>query len=138
MTTATWNGKKVWLAGNYLYTRKTSVIDPEKALKQGDILGGVVASYANAAFPSGMTFLDDRVVEFNKSPVNALIYVARLNRLIGGRGLLDTAKISFSPAQPDAIGPAADGQHLVMLSRQGRIYRLPMESILKKNKSNPA
>ncbi len=132
MTTAVWHGRKVWLAGNYLYTRKTYVIDPEKALKDGNVLGGVVAFYANGAFPSGMTFIDDMVVEFNKSPLNALIYMAPLKRLIGGRCLLDAAKISFLPAQSDAIGPVAEGDHLVMLSRQGRIYGLPVESLLNK------
>jgi phosphatidylglycerophosphate synthase len=138
MTTAVWNGRKVWLAGNYLYTRKTYVIDPEKALKEGNILGGVVASYANGAFPSGMTFVDDMIVEFNKSPLNALVYMASLRRLIRGTGLLDAARISFFPAQPDAIGPVADGEYLVMLSREGRIYRLPVESLLKQIGKKPA
>ena len=41
MAAADWNGKTVWLAANYLYTRKTYVIDPDKALNKGSLLGGV-------------------------------------------------------------------------------------------------
>ena len=90
MTAGEWNGKTVWLAANYLYTRKTYVIDPDKALNKGSLLGGVIAGYTNAGFPSGMTYIQGTVMELNKSPLAELIYAAPLSRLIGGPNLLDS------------------------------------------------
>jgi phosphatidylglycerophosphate synthase len=135
MAVADWNRKKVWLAANYLYTRKTYVVDPEKALKKGFILGGVIASYTNGAFPSGMTVLDEYVFELNRAPFNALIYKARLSRMIGKANLLDAASVCFPPPYPDAIGPVLAGDELIMMSPQGRIYKLPVSSSFRKTRA---
>jgi phosphatidylglycerophosphate synthase len=133
MAVADWNQKKVWLAANYLYTRRTYVVDPEKALKKGFILGGVVASYTNGAFPSGMALVDNNVLELNKSPFKALILQAPLKKILKGSNLLDAATVSFLPPHPDAIGPVRAGQDLVMLSPVGRIYKLPIKSYFRDN-----
>jgi len=127
LATGHYNGRLVWLAGNYLYTRQTYVIDPEKALKSGDILGGVIKSYTNGAFPAGMAVTDGTVVEFNKTPLECLIYVAPLKRLLEGVNLLDASRTSFLPPAPDAIGPLSRSGRVVMVDRDGRIYRLPVE-----------
>jgi hypothetical protein len=130
MAVATWNGKKVWLAANYLYTRKTYVVDPKKALKKGSILAGVIGSYANGAFPAGMAVHEGTVMELNRSPFNAMIYVASLKKMISGANLLDAGEISFAPPQADALGPVRNREDLIMLSRRGRVYRLPLASFL--------
>ena len=126
MATANWQGKKVWLAANYLYTRKTYVVDPEKAMKKGELLGGVVAWYVNAAFPAGLTVYDDTVVELNRSRFNSLIYVSSLGKLLKGRSLLDERRTTFAPPDLNLLGPVTEGDELVMLSAQGRVYRLPI------------
>ncbi|MDQ7783674.1 MAG: CDP-alcohol phosphatidyltransferase family protein [Desulfomonilaceae bacterium] len=128
-TVTTWNGKRVWLAANYLYTRKTYVVDPEQALRQGYILGGKVASYTNGAFPSGMTVYGDTVFEFNKSPLEALIYQASLKNLVKGKNLLDAGEASFRPPDRDALGPVSEGDELFMLSRAGQVHTLPIRSL---------
>ncbi|MCX5863079.1 MAG: CDP-alcohol phosphatidyltransferase family protein [Desulfomonile sp.] len=128
MAVADWKQKKVWLAANYLYTRRTYVVDPDKALKKGFILGGVVASYTNGAFPSGMTVVENDVLEFNKSPFNALIFQAPLKRMLAGKNLIDAATVSFLPPHPDSIGPVKAGEDLIMLSPAGRLYKLPIKS----------
>jgi len=128
MATAHWKEKKVWLAENYLYTRNTYVIDPEKALRKGDIQGGVVARYINGAFPAGLTVEDDMVVELNRSRFNALIYVASLHSLLKGKSLIDARRASFAPPDLELMGPVREGEDLVMLSSQGRVYRLPIAS----------
>jgi len=127
MAKGNWNGKKVWLVANYLYTRKTYVVDPQKAVKSGNLLGGVVASYTNGGFPWGMSVEDGMVIDFNRSPIQGLIYVACLKKMIAGANLLDVGKISFAPPEVDAIGPVVEGEDLVMLSRRGTVYRLPMK-----------
>jgi len=130
MAVAEVKGKKVWLAANYLYTRKTYIIDPEKALKVGSILGGVIGGYVNAAFPAGMTVCDRFVVELNRIRSKAILYAAPLSKLIGGAHLLDRGKISFQPPDADFLGPVTQENDLVMISPQGRVYRLPLEQIL--------
>ena len=125
ISTGNWNGKKVWLAANYLYTRKTYVVDPQKAFKKGNLLGGVVASYTNGGYPSGMTLEDGMVIDFNKSPFQGLIYVASLKKMIAGSNLLDVGKISFAPPEVDAFGPVVDGEDLVMLSRMEQCTGCP-------------
>ena len=131
MNTARWNGKTVWLAANYLYTRKTYLIDPELALKKGYILGGVLAYYINGGFPSGVEVIGDTVVELNKSPLNSMLYVASLSKLISGRDLLSASISSFDPPEPDAIGPVKKGDDIVMLTPRGLIYKLSHKSFLK-------
>jgi phosphatidylglycerophosphate synthase len=126
---ATWKGTRVWLAANYLYTRKTYVVDPNQALRQGYILGGEVASYTNGAFPSGMTVHGDTVFDFNKSPLEALIYKTSLKKLVAGKNLLDAAKVSFLPPDRDALGPVSEGDKLFMLSPNGQVYWLPIHSL---------
>lgn len=127
--TAEWAGNKVWLAANYLQTRKTSVIDPRKAIKKGNIEQGVIAWYTNGGFPSGMTVVGDTVIEFNKSPYNSLLYAASLTRLTAGKNLLEASKVSFLPPDSDAIGPVTADKDLIMLARNGRIFKLPVESL---------
>lgn len=132
MTTAELRGKPVWLAANYLYTRKTYVVDPERAIKSGSLLGGVIASYTNAGFPSGMTFYDDYVMEYNSSPTSRIIYSARLEQLICGLNLLDLGKQnSFAPPNDNVIGPMREEHDLLMVSRDGQLYRLPIKAPLK-------
>jgi phosphatidylglycerophosphate synthase len=131
MAVATWNQKKVWLAANYLYTRKTYVVDPKMAMKKGSILAGVIGSYTNAAFPAGMAVSNDTVIELNRSPFNAMIYVASLKRLISGANLLDAGRISFAPPESEALGPVKHDDDLIMLSQVGHIYRLSLSSFLR-------
>jgi phosphatidylglycerophosphate synthase len=132
MATGNWNGKRVWLAANYLYTRKTYVVDPQKAFKKGNLLGGVVASYTNGGYPCGMTLEEGLVIDYNKSPFQGLIYVASLKKMVAGDNLLDVGKTSFAPPDVDAIGPVVEGEDLVMLSRNGTVHRLPMKTFLPK------
>jgi len=133
MTEGEWNGKKVWLAANYLYTRKTCVIDPDKALNKGSLLGGVVACYTNAGFPSGMTYVQGTVMELNKSPLAELIYAAPINRLVRGPNLLDAQHVSFAPPEPDLFGPFHQGDDLIMVSPQGKLFRVPLIKILRRS-----
>lgn len=134
MAIGTWNDKKVWLASNYLYTRRTYIVDPEKALKKGYLFGGKVAAYTNGGFPSGLTLQGDTVIEFNKSPFHELLYVASLRRLVKSGNPLSVAETSFVPPTEDVLGPVIHGQDLMMLSRQGRVYTLAMKSVLKQPK----
>ena len=83
LTTARMNDRKVWLAANYLYTRKTYIVDPDRAYKAGDLLGGVESCYVNGAFPSGTAVLNGYVIELNRPPFGALLYVASFVRMIG-------------------------------------------------------
>lgn len=131
MNTANWNGKTAWLAANYLYTRKTYLIDPELALKKGYILGGVLAYYINGGFPSGLEVMGDTVIELNKSPFKSMLYMASLSKLISGRDLLSAAISSFDPPEPDAIGPVKKGDDIVMLTPRGLVYKLDQKSLLK-------
>ncbi|HMK35803.1 MAG TPA: CDP-alcohol phosphatidyltransferase family protein [Desulfomonilaceae bacterium] len=125
MAVGRWNDKRAWLASNYLYTRKTYVVDPELALKKGYLLGGEIASYTNGGFPSGLTLKDDVVVEFNKSPFQQLLYIASLKRMVRGVDLLKVARTSFAPPPVDAFGPLVFGEDLLMVSQHGQVYRLP-------------
>lgn len=131
MSTGYWNGKKVWLAANYLYTRKTYVVDPEQAVKRGFLLGGVQASYVNAGFPSGIAFTDDRIIEYNASPFSRLLYMADIGRIVPRGNLLDRAKISFVPPETDVFGPVVQDKNVLMLSKQGKLYKMPIDSVLK-------
>lgn len=127
--TAEWGDKKVWLAANYLHTRKTYVIAPRKAIKKGNVEQGVVAWYTNGAFPAGMTVLGDTVFEYNRSPYSALIYAASLTRLTAGKALLDASRVSFLPPESEVIGPVIADKDLIMLAKSGRIYRLSIDSL---------
>ncbi len=129
MAVGDWRGRKVWFAANYLYTRRTYVIDPEKSLKKGFVLGGLVASYTNGGFPSGMAAHEKMIFEYNESPFEKLIYAVPLKRVIAGSNLLDVQSISFSVPCDNAMGPAIDGDDLVVLSPQGKIYRLPLKAL---------
>jgi phosphatidylglycerophosphate synthase len=131
MATTRRDGHTLWFAGNYLYTRKTYLIDPHRALKKGSMLAGIVDSYTNGGFPAGMTVIGDTVIELNRSPFKSMIYVAPLARLVAGRNILDAGKISFSPPEPDALGPVKHEGDLVMLSPAGRVYRLPLNVFVK-------
>lgn len=124
MNTAKWKDKTVWLASNYLYTRKTYLIDPELALKKGYILGGLITYYINGAFPSGLEVFQDTVIELNKSPFNSILYVASLQKLISGRDLITAAYSSYALPEPDAIGPVKKGDDIVMLTPKGVVYKL--------------
>ena len=130
MAAGEWNGKTVWFAANYLYTRKTYIVDPDKALNKGSLLGGAVARYTNGGFPSGMAYNRGTVMELNKSPLAELIYAAPIKRLIEGPNLLDVGHLSFAPPQADLIGPVWDGDYLVMVSGRGRLFRLPVADVL--------
>lgn len=136
-TVARWRGTKVWLAANYLYMRKTYVVDPDQALRQGYILGGEVASYTNGAFPSGLAVHGDMVFDFNKSPLEALIYVASLKKMVAGEHLLDARQGSFPPPDRNALGPVCEGGDLFMLSPKGQVYRLPIEAVLARRVARP-
>ncbi|MEW6138656.1 MAG: CDP-alcohol phosphatidyltransferase family protein [Thermodesulfobacteriota bacterium] len=124
-----WKDRHVWLIANYLYTRKTYVVDPGLAYKRGSVLDGEVASYTNGGFPSGLTVVDNLVFEFNKSPLRALIYMASLKTLLEGVDLLEASKAAFSPPVPSAVGPVRLGEDLVMLGPDRRIYRLPLRAV---------
>jgi len=129
MATAMLNGQKVWLAANYLYTRKTYVVDPEKALKKGYLLGGVRGGYVNGGFPSGMTIWEGNVFELNRPPFRSMIYMAPLAKVISIKCLLSAGPKSFSPPDSNIMGPVIRGEDLVMLSPQGRFFRLPVRSL---------
>jgi phosphatidylglycerophosphate synthase len=131
MAVGKWNNKKVWFASNYLYTRKTYLVDPDKAIKKGYLYGGTVASYINGGFPAGLALKDDTVIEFNSSPLHKLVYVASLEKMTGGGNLLSVSKTSFDPPEPDALGPVLHGEDLIMLSQSGQVYTLPLKSVLK-------
>lgn len=131
MATGCRKTKTLWFAGNYLYTRKTYLIDPHRALKKGSMLEGIVDSYTNGGFPAGMTVIGDTVIELNRSPLKSMIYVAPLARLVAGRNILDAGKISFSPPEPNALGPVQHEGDLVMLSPSGQVYRLPLNVFVK-------
>jgi phosphatidylglycerophosphate synthase len=130
MAVATLDNKRVWLAANYLYTRKTYVVDPEKALKKGNIPGGVIASYVNAGFPAGVAVHDNIVFEFNKSPLHSLIYAAPLSKLTRRMILINTDK-SFSPPSRDTMGPIVMDDSLVMLDKTGNIFTCNLQELLK-------
>jgi phosphatidylglycerophosphate synthase len=131
MGAAQHRGKDVWLVANYLYTRKTYLIDPSMAMAAGSILSGREAAYINGGFPSGLAVWENTVLELNRTPRRSLVYVAPLKTLLSGKGLLDARITSFAPPDDDALGPAIQGSDLVMLSGTGRIFRVPIKSVLK-------
>jgi phosphatidylglycerophosphate synthase len=137
MAVGTWNDKKVWLVANYLYTRKTYIVDPDKALKKGYLLGGKIAAYTNGGFPSGLTLVGDTLIEFNKSPFHQLLYVASLKRLVKEGNPLSAAQTSFAPPANGVLGPIIHDGNLIMVSREGRVYKLAMTSFLRKAGSRP-
>jgi len=132
MSVGTWQGNKVWLAANYLYTRRTYLVNPKKALKKGYLLGGTVGSYVNAGFPLGVATVDNTVVELNKSPFRGALYAAPLNKVVTGSNLLDAGKTSIALPENDVIGPVRDKEDLIVLSREGRVYRLPLRPYILK------
>ncbi len=124
-------GRPVWLVANYLYTRKTYVINPVRAEEHGRLLSGVESDFTNGGFPAGMTVWDEFVVELDRTPLNSLIYVAPLPRRAREAALTETARTSFQSPCHDALGPVLDGDDLIMLSPTGRLYRLPMRSLMR-------
>lgn len=132
LATAWLDNRKVWVAANYLYTRKTYIVDPVRASEAGTLLGGVESSYVNGAFPSGAAVLDGHVIELNRSPFGALLYVASFVRMIGGTDLIRASRISFLPPHPRAIGPVILGDDLAMISPEGRVFTLPIAAFLPK------
>jgi phosphatidylglycerophosphate synthase len=126
-------GRNVWLAANYLYTRRTCVIDPREALNKGALLPAIVAKYTNGGFPSGMAYTNGTVIEYNRSPFTELLYVASLPRLLKGPNVLDAPHTSLAPPEPDMIGPFLQEGNLVMVSRKGKTYRIPLNSVLPKS-----
>jgi phosphatidylglycerophosphate synthase len=132
MTVGTWKGEKVWLAANYLYTRRTYLVNPKKALKKGYLLGGKVGSYVNAGFPLGVLCVDDTVLELNKSPFRGTLYAASLKKIVGVSNLLDARTTSVGLPEDNVIGPVRDKDDLILLSREGRVYRLPLHPYILK------
>ncbi len=131
LSMGTFNGEKVWLVANYLYTRKTYIIDPEVAEQKGSILGGRLAAYINAAFPAGLCAVGDYVIEQNRSPFNELIYVANLKALTDGKDIFEAMNSSFFPPVPGALGPVVLDNNLVMLSTSGEFFSVPIDNVLK-------
>ncbi|MFC1834149.1 CDP-alcohol phosphatidyltransferase family protein [Thermodesulfobacteriota bacterium] len=132
MATTRWNGKKVWLVANYLYTRKTYIIDPKKALEEGLLLSGEMAGYINGGYPSGLAATNGFLVALNKSPTKDLLYLASLDRLVQGPDLLQAGATSFAPPACDSIGPVIHGSDILMLSVDGQLFRLSLKSVLKR------
>jgi len=130
MTIVDWDARKMWLVANYLYTRRTYVVDPEKALKKGYILGGVVASYANGSFPAGLAAVGQTIFELNKAPLNPLIFRASLKKMVQGKSLIEASHVRFAPPHPDAMGPVQCNGYLIMLSPAGRVYRASLQRYL--------
>jgi phosphatidylglycerophosphate synthase len=120
MAVTVMDGRKRWLAANYLYTRRTYLVDPEEALKKGALPAGVVASYINCGFPSGMTVTGDYLFELNDSPFGRLIFTSSLRKALDKGSLIDTAKASFRPPPDLAFGPLVHGEFLIGVSRTGR------------------
>ena len=116
----------MWLAANYLYTRRTYLVAPKRALKKGYLLGGTVGSYVNGGFPAGVAFADNTVVELNRSPLRSTLYAAPLSRVVAGSNLVDAGRTSLALPEDDVLGPIREKDNLIVLSRRGRIYRLPL------------
>jgi phosphatidylglycerophosphate synthase len=126
-----YKGKPVWLAANYLYTRKTYIIDPEIARSEGSALKGKMASYINGAFPAGIIYRNGYIVEHNSSFINELLYVAQLSKLIEDSGVMEAAAASFLPPARFALGPILMDDDLVMLSRKGEFFSVPFDNVVK-------
>jgi phosphatidylglycerophosphate synthase len=133
IATTRWNNKTVWLVSNYLYTRKTYVVDPDIALKKGSVLGGVIASYTNGGFPSGLVVSNGEVIELNKSPFNSLIYTAQFDRMLQGVNLLQASLKKIAPPQEKCLGLSISGEEVMLVSEQGRTFHVPLNKVLGKN-----
>ena len=133
IATTRWNNKTVWLVANYLYTRKTYVVDPDIALKKGSVLGGVIASYTNGGFPSGLVVSNGEVIELNKSPFNSLIYTAQFDRMLQGVNLLQASLKKIAPPQEKCLGLSISGEEVMLVSEQGRTFHVPLNKVLGKN-----
>ena len=132
MATTLWNNKSVWLIANYLYTRKTYIVDPDIALKKGSVLGGVIGSYTNGGFPSGIVVLNGEIIELNKSPFNTLIYIASLDRALQGSNLLEASKRRLSVPDKRCLGLAISGEKLILISELGKTFQVPLKDVLSK------
>jgi hypothetical protein len=119
------------LAANFLYTRKTYVIDPALALQRESVLEGSLAGYINGAFPAGISFVDNHVVEYNRSPVNELLYVAPAGGLMAGRDMMEAASASFLPPVPAALGPVVMEKELLMLAPSGEFFSVSLDNVIK-------
>ncbi len=133
IATTRWNNKTVWLVANYLYTRKTYVVDPDIALKKGSVLGGVIASYTNGGFPSGLVVANGEVIELNKSPFNSLVYTAQFDRMLQGVNLLQASLKKIAPPQEKCLGLSISGEEVMLVSEQGRTFHVPLSKVLGKN-----
>jgi phosphatidylglycerophosphate synthase len=131
LTVGEYKGKTVWLAANFLYTRKTYVIDPALALQRESVLEGSLAGYINGAFPAGISFVDNHVVEYNRSPVNELLYVAPAGGLMAGRDMMEAASASFLPPVPAALGPVVMEKELLMLAPSGEFFSVSLDNVIK-------
>ncbi|MGC8658112.1 MAG: CDP-alcohol phosphatidyltransferase family protein [Desulfomonilaceae bacterium] len=132
IATTVWNNRKVWLIANYLYTRKTYVVDPDLALKKGSVLGGVIAFYINGGFPCGLVVYDGQVIELNKSPFNSLIYTASLDQMLHGKNLLKATKKKIAIPEERVLGLSISGSDIMLVSDQGRTFRIPLRPLLNK------
>lgn len=132
IATTLWNNKTVWLVANYLFTRKTYVVDPEIAAKKGSVLGGVIGSYTNGGFPSGLVVSNGEVIELNKSALNSLIYTASLNMMLQGENLLQATKKRIAPPNTNCLGLVISGEKLMIISEQGKTYHVPLKDVLGK------
>ncbi|MCX5872399.1 MAG: CDP-alcohol phosphatidyltransferase family protein [Deltaproteobacteria bacterium] len=132
IATTLWNNKTVWLVANYLFTRKTYIVDPDIAVKKGSVLGGVIGSYTNGGFPSGLVVSNGEVIELNKSPLNSLIYTASLNRMLQGENLLQATKKRIAPPNTNCLGLAISGGKLMIISEQGKTFHVPLKEVLGK------
>ncbi|MGC8602378.1 MAG: CDP-alcohol phosphatidyltransferase family protein [Desulfomonilaceae bacterium] len=130
IATTRWNNKTVWLVANYLYTRKTYVIDPDIARKKGSVLGGVIASYTNGGFPSGLVVSRGEIIELNKSPFNSMIYTAQLGRMLQGINLLQASLKKIAPPQGKCLGPSISGEDVMLISEHGRTFHAPLNRLL--------
>ncbi len=131
MAAAPYQGKTIWFAANYLYTRKTYLIDPEKALHTGSLLRSVDRSFVNGAFPSGLVVWKGSVIELDRTLLKSLLHAAPLDRVMEKADLLDAAAVSFAPPGRDSLGPVVQGEDLVMISPGGVLYRLPIRAVVK-------
>lgn len=133
IATTRWNNKTVWLVANYLYTRKTYVVDPEIALKKGSVLGGVIAAYTNGGFPSGLVVSNGEVIELNKSPFNSLIYTAQLDRMLQGANLLKATQKKIAPPEKEVLGLSISNADIMLVSEHGRTFHVPLNKVLGKS-----
>jgi hypothetical protein len=77
-----------------------------------------------------MVVRDGTVLEYNRSPIQKLMYAAPLKRVVAGTTLIDAAETSFFAPRDDVFGPALYGDDLVVLSPEGKLYKLPQAAFL--------